>query len=336
MKFGAAIILPLVWTVVASAHHSRAEYVEEIEITGKLVDILWRNPHPRFTIEVEEDGQTARWLAEGWSSLNGFKRAGITRDRFELGDTLKVFGPVSEIRVGRMLSTHILLADGTEAVVRREADPHWGESEHLGGRAKWEAETQAAVVNAAEEDRGMFRVWSYPTADYRTKVYLPLTEFAQAARAEWDEADNFVMRCEQKGMPGSMTNPNPYEFIDEGDTIRIRGYEGDVVRTVHMTDSIDPSTQPPSSQGFSVGRWEDENTLVIHTSRMNFPYLSTSGIPLSEDVESVERYILSADQARLDFHFTITDPVAFSEPATYEYYWLALGDTFGQYDCDIH
>ena len=133
-----------------------------------------------------------------------------------------------------------------------------------------------------------------------------------------------------------MITTNPFEFIDQGETIRVRGYELDIVRTVYMNNSMDPSAQSPSIQGFSVGHWENESTLVIHTSRINFPYLSTTGIPLSEAVEAIERYTLSEDQTRLDFHFSITDPETFAEPATYEYYWLALGEEFGQYECDVH
>ena len=336
MRFPASMVLLLVLPVAASAHHSRAEYSGEVEITGKLVKVLWRNPHPAFTIEVDEDGKTITWLVEGWSSLYTFDRADITRDRFEEGDTLKVAGLRSTRRPGRMLATHILLADGTEAVLKRDAAPYWGEPEHLGGQDKWYVETEAAIVNAAEENRGIFRVWSYPSPAMQTVVTLPLTEFARAARAEFDQLDNYVMRCEPKGLPASMTTPNPYEFIDEGDTITIRGYEGDVVRTIHVSDSPDPPTQPPSRQGFSVGRWEDENTLVIDTSRINFRYLGMSGIPLSEELEVVERYTLSEDQTRLNFHFTVTDPATFTAPATYEYYWLALGEQFGQYECDVH
>jgi hypothetical protein len=336
MKFRGATIFLLILPVVASAHHSRSEYIEEIQISGELVDILWRNPHPGFTIEVDEDGQITTWLVEGWSSLYTFDRADITQDRFELGDTLSVAGLESTRRPGRILGTHILLADGTEAILRREAEPYWSSPTKLGGRVNWEIETQAAIVGASEEDRGIFRVWSYPSPNMQTKVYLPLADSAQAAQAEFDQVDNYIMRCEAKGMPASMATPNPYEFIDEGDMIRIRGYEGDVVRIVHLNDSIDPATQPASRQGFSVGQWEDGNTLVIHTSRINFPYLGMTGIPLSDAVEVVERYTLNDDQTRLDFHITATDPEAFTEPATWEYYWLALGETFGQYDCDVH
>ena len=103
-----------------------------------------------------------------------------------------------------------------------------------------------------------------------------------------------------------------------------------------MNDSTDPAAQPPSIQGFSVGRWEDERTLVIHTSRIDSPYLGFTGIPLSGAVEVVERYSLSEDQARLDYHFTVTDPQTFTAPATFDFYWLALGESFGLYACDVH
>lgn len=330
-------LLLFVLPIGASAHHSRVEYdLEAREFEGRLISIRWQNPHPGFTIEVLDNGQVESWEVEGWSSLYTFDRAGITRDRFAEGDTLKVVGLLSSRRPGRILGMHILLADGTEAVLKRDADPYWRRPEHLGGQDKWETATREALVNAADENRGIFRVWSYPAPTMQTEMSFPLTDAARAARVEFDHVDNYVTRCERKGMPASMATPNPYEFIDEGDTIRVRGYEGDVVRTVHMTGSPDPATQPPSRQGFSVGRWEDENTLVIHTSRINFPYLGFTGIPLSEAVTVEERYTLSDDQTRLDFLFTFTDPQNFTAPATYQYYWLALGETFGLYECDIH
>ena len=195
----------------------------------------------------------------------------------------------------------------------------------------------ARSLGAAAQRRARARWrWDSVAGQLENEVYLPLTDSAQAAQAEFDQVDNYIMRCETKGMPASMATPNPYEFIDEEDTIRIRGYEGDVVRIVHLDDSIDPATRPASRQGFSIGQWEDERTLVVSTSRINFPYLGMTGIPLSDAVEVIERYSLSEDQTRLDFQFTVTDSVAFTEPATYEYYWLALGETFGQYDCDVH
>lgn len=337
MRFVAAVFFITSLPVSGIAHHSRAEYIEETEITGTLVDILWRNPHPGFTIEVSERGEPTRWTVEGWSSLYTFDRAGITQDRFQIGDTLSVAGLASARRADRILGTHILLADGTQAILRRESEPYasWSSAANLGGQTNWQSETQAAVVNAVEENRGFFRVWSYPSPNMQTEVNLPLSDSALAARAEFDQVNNYVMRCESKGMPASMTTPNPYEFIDNGDTITIRGYEGDVVRTIYMRIPPYPGDHLPSPQGFSVGRLLG-NSFVIYTHRIDFPYLGMTGIPLGKDLSVVERYTLSDDQTRLDFKISATDPEAFVEEASWEYYWLALGETFGQYDCDVH
>jgi len=331
----AAIVIGL--PNLAAAHHSRAEYVEAIEMTGTLVDILWRNPHPGFTVEVADEEGSTRWKVEGWSSLYAFDRAGITQDRFEIGDTLSVAGLASVRRSDRLLATHILLADGTQAILRRESESYsgWSSPEDIGGHANWANETQTAVVNAAEENKGFFRVWSYPSPNMQTVTHLPLTESAQAARVGFDQVDNYIMRCESKGMPASMTTPNPYELINDGETITIRGYEGDVVRTIYMSIPPYAGDIAPSAQGFSVGRLFG-NTLVINTSRIDFPILGMTGIPLSPKLSVIERYTLSDDQTRLNFRITATDPETFTEEASWEYYWVALGETFGQYACDVH
>jgi hypothetical protein len=132
-----------------------------------------------------------------------------------------------------------------------------------------------------------------------------------------------------------MLTPNPYELIDNGATITIRGYEGDVARTVHMSETAEPPAML-DKQGWSVGRWEDEGTLVIRTSRISAPHLGFSGVALGDETVVEERYALSEDQTRLDFTITVTDPATFTAPATFEYYWLALGESFGRYDCDVH
>jgi Family of unknown function (DUF6152) len=329
----AAVFLP----PGAMAHHSRAEYTQApLEIEGKLVAVVWRNPHPAFTVETKDgNGRAVTWDVEGWSALYTFERAGISRDRFKEGDHIRVLGLPSGLRPGRMLAMNILLADGTEAVLKRDADPYFGKARHLGGRELWEKDTHAAVVDAKAENRGLFRVWSYPAPAYQTTEHVSLTATAQAARAKFDEVENFIIACGQKSMPGSMLTPNPYELIDHGATITIRGYEGDVVRTVHMS----VGAKPPATrerQGFSVGHWENDRTLVIRTTEIAAPHLGFSGVPLDDGAIVEERYALSEDQARLDFKITVTDPKTFTEPATFEYYWLALGESFGRYDCDVH
>ena len=304
MLLAAVILAP-----AAMAHHSRAEYTQApLEIEGKLTAVLWRNPHPAFTVETKDgDGRVATWDVEGWSALYTFERAGISRERFKEGDHIRVLGLPSGLRPGRMLAMNILLADGTEAVLKRDADPYFGKASHLGGRELWEKDTHAAVVDAKKENRGLFRVWSYPAPAYQTTEHVSLTPAAQAARAKFDEVENFIIACGQKSMPGS----------------------------VHMSDGA----KPPATrerQGFSVGHWENARTLVIRTSQIAAPHLGFSGVSLDDGAVVEERYVLSEDQTRLDFNITVTDPKTFTEPATFQYYWLALGEKFGRYDCDVH
>ncbi len=87
--------------------------------------------------------------------------------------------------------------------------------------------------------------------------------------------------------------------------------------------------------GYSIGRWEDD-TLVVTTTNVNWPYFDNIGTPQSEAVHIVERFALSADQARLDYELTVTDPMTFTEPAAYERYWLALGESVQPFDCQVY
>ncbi len=130
-----------------------------------------------------------------------------------------------------------------------------------------------------------------------------------------------------------MGTPHPYEFIDDGEEIQIIGHEFNIVRTIHMTDVGNSSEQPFSHLGYSVGHWE-RNTLVVETTRINWPNFSVR-LPQSEAIEVVERFTLSDDQSRLDYHSIITDPTTFTEPAVRERYWGALGETPEPYECKV-
>lgn len=57
------------------------------------------------------------------------------------------------------------------------------------------------------------------------------------------------------------------------------------------------------------------------------------GFGLGDNVEVVERMTLSGDQSRLDYSAVFTDSETFTEPATIERYWVALGETPPPFDC---
>ncbi|MEE8292125.1 MAG: hypothetical protein V3R80_11630, partial [Candidatus Tectomicrobia bacterium] len=81
--------------------------------------------------------------------------------------------------------------------------------------------------------------------------------------------------------------PHPFEFVDQGDTLVFRSEAHDIVRNIHMEQTSIPDDEPHARLGYSIGEWEDDNTLVVYTARINWPYFS-DGTRQSEQVESVE------------------------------------------------
>ena len=71
------------------------------------------------------------------------------------------------------------------------------------------------------------------------------------------------------------------------------------------------------------------------TTRIDWPYFDTSGTPQSPAVEITERFALSDDQTRLDFHMTVEDPATLTAPATRQWHYLALGEEFFVVDCNV-
>ncbi len=293
----------------------------------------WRNPHPIFRLATVNDaGQDEEWQLEAYGNALTLQRTGLSADMFQVGDVVRVAGKLSQRRNNVLLANHVLLPDGREAVLEYEAEPHFTDV-HVGGSSSWVVDEEV-LARAAVENRGFFRVWSLPMRGLDRK-YAAFTEAAIAGRESWDTLDNYLTRCQPGGMPHAMTNPQRYELVEGDGEIYVRAQFFNMERTIHIENAEDPASQPPSRLGYSVGRWEDENTLLVETSRINWPYFDTLGTPQTEDVHVFERFTLSEDQSRLDFHMTITDPATFTEPATFDKYWLAMGGELLHYECVV-
>ena len=305
--------------IVSSAHHSRAHYTGEMrELEGDVVRLRWGNPHTAIVLRtVSETGEETTWRVDMLGT------AGVTRDVLEVGQRVTLAGKESIRGGGDVLATNLLLPDGEE-ILLGAVEPFWSSDAEQAPRSARVEE----LVDGVAENRGIFRVWSQPAEDfarYRAALHSyffledeeerarawsqatfgawrsePYTEAAVAARADWDPLDNFTTRCEPEGMPRLMMNPHPFEFVDEGSEIRIRSELYDIDRIVHL-DGAAAQSATPSSLGYSVGRWE-EDTLVVETTKVNWPWLDNSGTPQSEAAEFVERFTVSEDQTRLDYH----------------------------------
>ncbi len=318
-------------------HHSMSEFdrgaVTEIE--GEVVGLFWRNPHVLFEIAtVDDNGQEVVWHLEG-GAVSSQRRRGLTPGRIQVGDHVRAAGWPSTRRLGYLQVNHILPPDGTELLVGRVREPRWSAA-HLGS-GEWTVDPVAAAAATA---RGLFRVWSQRLGGafyfLGTDAYR-LTDRALAAVADWDEfEDDPVLDCTAPGMPAMMSNPYPMEFVERADgDIVIRFEEFDSVRTIRMTDNEDPADIPASPTGYSIGHW-DGDTLVVSTSRINWPYVNRVGVPQSEAVEVLERFTPVADGNRLDYELIVTDPANLIEPFVWQGHWdWRPGEAVQPYDCTV-
>ncbi len=333
----ACILAGLCLLPIASFGHHAAQVTyhtdQMIEVEGEITSLLWRNPHIRFTINASDaQGRTALWNVES-IPVTRLTRVGVSSDLVDVGQTVRVAGFPSRRSSTDVYAINLLLADGREVLldttVARWTDDTVGTGEDL-----------TPGVRSSDSSLGLFRVWStdgVPLAlgTMARNDSLKLTEEARAVEAAWDplSLDNPFRGCSPKGMPNIMEQPNPMEFVDQGDEILLRMEEYDTVRVISMRPASADEPLPPSILGRSVGRW-DGATLVVATDRISWSYFNQRGLRQSEAIELVERFSPSEDGARLDYELTVTDPALFTEPAVITKSWVWVpGDEVLPFDC---
>lgn len=189
------------------------------------------------------------------------------------------------------------------------------------------------LASAQSEASGIFRVWT-PRAGPPVEV-LPLTAGAREAVLAYDALeDDPALRCIPPGMPAMLDTSHPIEFVDDGDRILMRFEAWDGLRTIHMNPRNRPAVQDPSPNGVSFGRWSGE-TLEIFTLYIDYPYFDAFGTPQSAAVTVFERYTPSADEPRLDWEVTVTDPATFTAPVVRTGFMdYEIGESIGPFACD--
>jgi hypothetical protein len=323
----------------SSAHHSFAGtfdvgHINELE--GEITRVQWQNPHVRLTLQ-DADGEF--WAIET-HSVSILRRMNIGSEVLSVGDHVKVAGFPARRPVNEMFVLNALLPSGDEVVFEPGAQARWA-NQTVGTSATW----LASQGDASNANAGIFRVWSTSLPGgmlFREQVdpefslnSYPLTAAARAALAAFDAlTDTPTLNCAPKGMPTIMEQPYPMEFVDQGERIVLRLEEYDTVRTIHLSQEAPATGEGPSRLGYSVGHWEGD-TLVVETTRADWRYFNTEGIPLlGADVELVEQFTPTADGSRLNYKLTVSDPETFTEPVVLQKYWLSLPEIRVQpYEC---
>lgn len=345
---GAIQTLSILWlsflSGAALAHHSLLTYDtnEIIEFEGEVTDVFWRNPHVRLIVRsVDEEGGERIWSAEG-GPVNMMERAGIQQAIVSVGEQVRVVGNPSGTTEDEVRLVMLTLENGEAYALDRDVAAGLGlvavASVNFGT-----GDAAAPIAADHSEVDGIFRVWTnrdrhWVARDVRqwwARTH-PLTESAQASLDAWDPVtDDLAKQCIPAGMPEAMLMPFPIEFVDQGDILVLNIEEWDNSRTIHLNADPDADV-PPSRLGYSVGRW-DGDTLIVETSRIDYPYFNDQGIPQSEDLEIVERFTLSENGAKLDWTATVTDPETFTEPIIMpEFHWDWIpGQKIKPYNCVV-
>jgi hypothetical protein len=271
------------------------------EYEGEISSIFWRNPHIGMSINVEDESGNEVIWEMEAQDLNTLGRIGVSRDMFEVGQRVRFAGWPSTRREHCMALTHLLLADNTEVVMRMRTEPRWN-ADALGGGDI----TQDPKLTDDAEANGLFRVWSFHEGN--EPVFTndpPLTDSARAALAAFD------------------------------------AIQDDAVRVMHIGDAENAASQRPSPLGYSVGRMENESTLVVTTTNVSWPWTKMEGlvaVPQSTDSVFIEKFEMSSDETRLRYSFSMTDPVSFTRSVTAEdyYVWQRLpGAVVEPYECTL-
>lgn len=168
------------------------------------------------------------------------------------------------------------------------------------------------------------------------KAYGAATGQGGGAQAGAPESNDPFITCDPLGFPRNLiahaiTSRGGTLFASMPDRILI-GYEQQRVwREIWMDGralpkAVDVRGAPESRiYGYSVGRWENDNTLVIDTTGLDErPWLDEAGHPRSSMAHIQERYT-RVDQYNMQLAVTVDDPKFYTKPWTFmraNLYWM--------------
>jgi hypothetical protein len=124
-----------------------------------------------------------------------------------------------------------------------------------------------------------------------------------------------VANCVPPGLPGSMNQPYPMEFLFTPGRVTILIETYSMTRRIYLDGQVKPEDTDASYQGTSIGRWEGD-TLVVETTNILPETSPLQGIiGHSEQFKVTERMALE-DPETLKVQTTVEDPTIFLEPYT--------------------
>jgi hypothetical protein len=157
-----------------------------------------------------------------------------------------------------------------------------------------------------------------------TPEYQAIFEASLQDQASGGRGNNYLSACVLAGMPRIMNLSAPMEILIQP-TLIFFILENAFPRRIH-TDRVDwPEDEPASFQGYSIGRWVDEDgdgrydVLEVETRNFKGPRaLDENGLPLHSDNQTIVKERIYLDKSNSDIlHNEITTiDHAFTRPWT--------------------
>jgi hypothetical protein len=286
----------------AAAHHSFFPYFypdSSVTLTGTITQFEARNPHAYLHFDVtDETGESYAYVCES-SGITQLERNGIERGIFVPGKQVTVTGQrhrrdphVCFFRTVQIEDGMVLTVSGAGEPLERSPGTRPG-SEDAPGRSifgNWLLTYRAPSDVSEEQPVSMH--------DY-------MTEAGTRAESAYDPfTDDPVFRCNPVGILRVWYAPEtPLEIVNEGDRIVLRHEWMDVRRTVYLNRDTQPSDEPRTTLGYSIGRLEN-SVLTIKTT--NFPAGVVSQYVRESESDPI-RGLLHSDA------LTVTETIRFDE-----------------------
>ena len=170
--------------------------------------------------------------------------------------------------------------------------------------------------------------------------------YGSATRSDVGASNDPFITCDPLGFPRNLlaqavSSRGRFIFGSAPDRLLIAYEQQRVWREIWMDGralpkAVDVRGAPESRYyGHSVGRWENNNTLVIDTTGVDErPWLDEAGRPRSSSARIQERYT-RRDQYNLQLTVTVDDPKYYTKPWTWmraNFYWV-MGQEFAETFC---
>jgi hypothetical protein len=113
---GAAMLVCLVCSATAQAHHGRASYTDQrITLQATVTEFRFVNPHVQIYFDITNDaGQIEHWQGE-LTAPNKLARGGWTKSTFKSGDRIQISGRAAR-NDGRSVAIDEILTDDGDSL----------------------------------------------------------------------------------------------------------------------------------------------------------------------------------------------------------------------------